>query len=125
MDLNVFKWVDKVLKSLHSKSFGKRSIVRCRSWKLLLENAELNFKYTVFLFELWFALILEKLQNKDIQKKIKKAHVSIIYLDVTLLFDFSLEQELRLSNRGIIPYIISHIPRGSVFKMEDWGKVNC
>lgn len=33
-------------------------------------------------------LILEKLQNKDTQKKIKKAHISIIYLDITLLLDF-------------------------------------
>lgn len=93
---DVFQWVDKVMKSLHSAwawSLEKGSRVRDRSWNLLLENDEHNFKYTIFIWSI-IHTHLRKIEEREREKLRESSitdfpHVSITHLDTTLLLDFS------------------------------------
>lgn len=125
---NVFEWVHKVLKSLYFvwiQSFGKRSRVRDRNWHLLPENTECNFKYNVFLiWNVIHAHVRKTAKERKIRnRKLRKHIFPIINLAINSTSWFSLEQDIRYSNRGIIPYITSHIHRESVFKQEVQGEV--
>lgn len=125
---DVFQWVDTVMKSLHSawdQSLEKGSRVRDRSWNLLLENDEHNFKYNIFIWSIIHSRLTKLKRKRESERergerdKLRESsitnfpHVSITHLDTTLLFDFSWNE---ISDRGIILYITSHIPRGNVFK---------